>query len=75
MEDARPSARVGSIASSRFLEAVMLDRCTEWADWAGWADEPAERSPRQGSGAVSADENHNLAKVRLAGSNPVVRSI
>jgi hypothetical protein len=53
----------------------MVDRYTEWADWAGWADEPADRRPRQGTGTDSADVNHNLAKVRVAGSNPVVRSI
>jgi hypothetical protein len=53
----------------------MVDRYTESADWTGWADEWADRSPRQGTGADSADGNHNLAKVRVAGSNPVVRSI
>ena len=53
----------------------MVDRYTEWADWTGWADESAERRPRQGTGTDSADGNHNLAKVRVAGSNPVVRSI
>gem|GEM_PF-3592465 len=53
----------------------MVDRYTEWADWTGWADEPADRRPRQGTGADSAEGNHNLAKVRVAGSNPVVRSI
>ena len=55
----------------------MVDRYTEWADWTGWADEPADRRPRQGTAADSADGNHNLffAKVRVAGSNPVVRSI
>ena len=52
----------------------MVDRYTEWAEWTGWADEWADRSPCQGTGAVSADGNHNLAKVRVAGSNPVVRS-
>jgi len=57
------------------LADAMVDRYKEWADWAGWADEPADRSPCQQSGAVSADGNHNLAKVRVAGSNPVVRSI
>ena len=40
-----------------------------------WADEPADRRPRQGTGTDSADVNHNLAKVRVAGSNPVVRSL
>ena len=53
----------------------MVDRYTEWADWTGWADEPADRRPRQWTGTDSADGNHNLAKVRVAGSNPVVRSI
>ena len=56
--------------------SAMVDRYTEWADWTGWADEPADRRPRQGTGTDSADGNHNLfAKVRVAGSNPVVRSI
>ncbi len=50
----------------------MVDRYTEWADWADQADEWAERGPRQRGRAVSADGNHNLAKVRVVGSNPVV---
>jgi hypothetical protein len=67
---------VGSAAAGRFRGAsAMVDRYTEWADWAGWADEPADRRPRQGTGTDSADGNHNLAKVRVAGSNPVVRSL
>ena len=53
----------------------MVDRYTEWAEWTGWADEWADRRRRQGTGTDSADGNHNLAKVRVAGSNPVVRSI
>src|SRR3954452_19936460 len=51
----------------------MVDRYTEWADWAGWADEWADRRPAVWTDW--ADGNHNLAKVRVAGSNPVVRSI
>ena len=50
---------------------AIVDRYTDWADW---ADQTAERSPCQRSGAASADGDHNLAKVRVAGSNPVVRS-
>jgi hypothetical protein len=53
----------------------MVDRYTEWADWTGWADEPADRSPCQRSGAVSAEQMHHLCQVRVAGSNPVVRSL
>jgi hypothetical protein len=53
----------------------MVDRYTEWADWTGWADEPAERRPRQGTGTDSAEGFLHFAKVRVAGSNPVVRSI
>ena len=54
---------------------AMVDRYTEWADWTGWADEPTDKRPRQGTGTDQTDGNHNLAKVRVAGSNPVVRSI
>ena len=53
----------------------MVDRYTEWADWTGWADESADRRPRQGTGTDSADGSLHVAKVRVAGSNPVVRSI
>ena len=55
--------------------SAMVDRYTEWADWTGWADEPAERSARQGTGTDSAEGSLHVAKVRVAGSNPVVRSI
>ena len=53
----------------------MVDRYTEWADWTGWADESADRRPRQGTGTDSAEGSLHLAKVRVAGSNPVVRSL
>ena len=55
--------------------AAIVDRYTEWADWTGWADEQADRRPRQGTGTDSAENSlHVFAKVRVAGSNPVVRS-
>ena len=53
--------------------AAMVDRYTEWADWTGWADESADRRPRQGTGTDSAEGSLHVAKVRVAGSNPVVR--
>ena len=55
----------------------MVDRYTEWAGWTGWADESTDRRPRQGTGTDSAEGSLHLffAKVRVAGSNPVVRSI
>jgi hypothetical protein len=52
----------------------MVDRYTERADWAEWADESAGRGPRQGTATDSAESSLHVAKVRVAGSNPVVRS-
>ena len=54
---------------------AMVDRYTEWADWTDQADEWADRRPRQGAGTDSAEGSLHVAKVRVAGSNPVVRSI
>jgi hypothetical protein len=68
------TAKLDDAQQVEHLAPGMVDRYTEWADWTGWADEPADRRPRQGTGTDSADVNHNLAKVRVAGSNPVVRS-
>ena len=55
--------------------SAMVERYTELADWTGWADEPADRRPRQGTGTDSTDGSLHVAKVRVAGPNPVVRSI
>ena len=59
--------------SDRFRRSsAMVDRYTEWA---GWADESADGRPRQGTGTDSAEGSLHVAKVRVAGSNPVVRSL
>ena len=52
----------------------MVDRYTEWADWTGWADERADKRPCQRAGRTRRTGTTTFAKVRVAGSNPVVRS-
>jgi hypothetical protein len=44
------------------------------ADSTDWVDEPKEPNLLNGPWLTSRDENHDLAKVTVAGSNPVVRS-
>lgn len=53
---------------------AMVDRYTEWA---GWADESAERKPSSRGWTDSAEGSLHVffAKGRVAGSNPVVRSL
>jgi hypothetical protein len=54
----------------------MVERYTEWADWTGWADEPGGHETTSGDwDGLGGRERQPFAKVRVAGSNPVVRAI
>ena len=65
------------ISTKSSLKSFVTDsRALYYSDGLGgrsgnWVDGTA----RQGTGADPNDENHHLAKVRVAGSNPVFRSI
>jgi hypothetical protein len=48
----------------------IVDRSTTGANWMDRVDGPAF----QGTRRTQTDENHHLANVRVAGSNPVFRS-
>ena len=52
----------------------MVERSTTGAYWVGWVDGFVDGSAPGRTRPYYLDVFHNLAKVRVAGSNPVVRS-
>jgi hypothetical protein len=70
--EARERDSERDVAAARW--STLVDRSTTGPHEVDWTDGFADRSPGGGPGATPLDAYRDLAKVRVAGSNPVVRS-
>jgi hypothetical protein len=68
--------RVCPAVNSGFRQAdAMVERYTEWADWTDQMGRVGGQETTSGDWTDQTDEYLHVAKVTVAGSNPVVRSL
>ena len=63
---------IGAFEDGRLFE---VDRYTTEQKEGHWTDDRMDKTPRQSVRALCLEADWDLAKVRVAGSNPVVRSM